>query len=133
MTQSGHSDGQLLAHHFRQRVDQAGMPSEATGLSRTLKLRAISDEMAPRLPAKFPSVSIAPALGCGGRVSEEIEGTQAGSEGPIAGVDPVAVTLALGGADPEIANAFLKKQSVLVEKQSNLADLRAKELGHELE
>jgi tetratricopeptide (TPR) repeat protein len=66
-------------------------------------------------------------------VSEEIEGTQAGSEGPIAGVDPVAVTLALGGADPEIANAFLKKQSILVEKQSNLADLQAKELAHELE
>lgn len=66
-------------------------------------------------------------------MSEETVGAESVPEGPGAGVDPVAVTLALGGADPEIANAFLKKQGVLVEKQANLADLQAKELAHELE
>lgn len=65
-------------------------------------------------------------------MSEETAAAESVPKALGAGGDPVAVTLALGGADPEIANAFLKKQSILVEKQSNLADLQAKELVHEL-
>ena len=83
------------------------------------------------LPARLLSVSMTTNL-AGAGMSEETTGARSAPEGPGAGMDPVAVSLALGGADREEANAFLKKQSVLVEKQSNLADLQAKELAHEL-
>jgi len=71
------------------------------------------------------------SLGAG--VSEETAGADSAPEGSGAGVDPVAVSLALGGASQAQSDAFLEKQSVLVEKQSHLADLQAKELAHELE
>ncbi len=63
-------------------------------------------------------------------MSEETAGADSASEGSGAGVDPVAVSLALGGASQAQFDAFLEKQSVLVEKQSHLADLQAKELAH---
>ena len=65
-------------------------------------------------------------------MSEETAGAESAPEGSGSGVDPVAVALALGGASQAQSDAFLKKQSVLIEKQGNLADLQAKEFAHEL-
>lgn len=59
-------------------------------------------------------------------MSEETRGADTVAESAGAGVDPVAVALALGGASQAQADAFLKKQA-------HLADLQAKELAHELE
>jgi tetratricopeptide (TPR) repeat protein len=50
-------------------------------------------------------------------VSEEKEGSESGSDGIGAGIDPVAVALALGGASREKADAFLNDQSRLIEVQ----------------
>jgi tetratricopeptide (TPR) repeat protein len=50
-------------------------------------------------------------------VSEESERADPGSAGNGAGVDPVAMTLALGGADREEANAFLRDQRKLISVQ----------------
>jgi len=58
-------------------------------------------------------------------VSEETAGAESAPESPGAGVDPVAVALALGGASQERADAFLKRQEAFI-------DLQAKELAHEL-
>ncbi len=49
-----------------------------------------------------------------------------------AGVDPVAVAIALGGASQAQADAFLKDQRSLIEDQKHLVRLQAKELAHEL-
>jgi tetratricopeptide (TPR) repeat protein len=66
-------------------------------------------------------------------LSEELEGAESAPEGSGAGVDPVAVALALGGASQERADAFLKKQEGLIDDQRKLVGLQAKELAHELE
>ena len=66
-------------------------------------------------------------------MSEETAGAESAPESPGAGVDPVAVALALGGASQERADAFLKKQEALVDEQRNLVSLQAKELAHELD
>jgi tetratricopeptide (TPR) repeat protein len=58
-------------------------------------------------------------------MSEETERLGSGPEGHGAGVDPVAVSLALGGADREEANAFLRQQTLLSQNQNALiADQR---------
>ena len=58
-------------------------------------------------------------------MSEETAGAESAPESPGAGVDPVAIALAISGADREEANAFLRDQRKLVA-------LQAKELSHEL-
>ncbi len=62
-----------------------------------------------------------------GRV-EEAEGLESGFAGAEAagasGVDPVAVALALNGASREEADAFLRKQQALAEKQCSLIDMQ---------
>jgi tetratricopeptide (TPR) repeat protein len=65
-------------------------------------------------------------------MSEEIERADSAPEGRGPSVDPVAVALALGGARPEDAKAFLEKQSHLADEQIALTRLQAKELAHEL-
>jgi len=50
-------------------------------------------------------------------MSEETAGAEAAPEGPGAGVDPVAIALALGGASQERADAFLKKQEAFIDDQ----------------
>jgi tetratricopeptide (TPR) repeat protein len=50
-------------------------------------------------------------------VSEETAGADSAPEGPSAGVDPVAVALALGGASQVQADAFLKKQAAFIDDQ----------------
>jgi len=55
-----------------------------------------------------------------------------GAEASGAGVDPVAVALALNGASREAANAFLQDQRSLIADQKDLVRLQAKELAHEL-
>ena len=52
-------------------------------------------------------------------MAEETEGQETGAEASGAGVDPAAVALALGGASREEADAFLKKQSALVDLQKH--------------
>jgi hypothetical protein len=74
---------------------------------------------------------------------EEAEGPESGGAGAevtgAAGVDPVAVALALGGASREEADAFLREQRAvlhnqksLIDEQTKLTQLQAKELSHEL-
>src|SRR6185437_16512728 len=66
-------------------------------------------------------------------MSEEVEG--GGVSGPErngTGADPVAVSLALGGASQAQADAFLEDQRSLIADQKNLVRLQAKELAHEL-
>jgi hypothetical protein len=70
------------------------------------------------------------AVGAG--VSEEKEGASNGPEGNGAGIDPVAVALALGGASQAKADAFLDDQRSLIADQKNLVRLQAEELRHEL-
>src|ERR1019366_217824 len=53
----------------------------------------------------------------GGCVAEENEGKDTGAEAPGAGVDPVAVALALCGASQAQADAFLKKQEAFIDDQ----------------
>src|SRR5271168_1184185 len=65
-------------------------------------------------------------------MSEETEALEVDSESAVGGVDPVAAGLALAGASREQADAFLKKQSTLIDDQQNLVRLQAKELAHEL-
>jgi hypothetical protein len=60
------------------------------------------------------------AVGAG--VSEETAGAESAPENPGAGVDPVAVALALGGASREEADAFLKDQRKVLLKQGALID-----------
>ncbi len=55
------------------------------------------------------------SLGAG--VSEDKEGPESAPEGIGAGVDPVAIALALGGASRERADAFLRKQEALIDDQ----------------
>ena len=58
-------------------------------------------------------------------MSEETEGQDTGAEavaGGVAGVDPVAVALALGGASREEADGFLKDQRAVLLKQGALID-----------
>jgi len=50
-------------------------------------------------------------------MSEETAGGQSAPEGPGAGVDPVAIALALGGASQERADAFLRKQEAFIDDQ----------------
>jgi len=69
------------------------------------------------LPARLLSVSMITNLAVGAGMSEETTGARSASEGPDAGIDPVAVSLALGGADREEANAFLRKQGALIDDQ----------------
>jgi tetratricopeptide (TPR) repeat protein len=52
-------------------------------------------------------------------MSEEKERVESGGENTIAGVDPIAVALALGGASREDANAFLQKQASLIDLQKH--------------
>ena len=66
-------------------------------------------------------------------MSEEVEGGGvSGPEGNGTGADPVAVSLALGGASQAQADAFLEDQRSLIADQKNLVRLQAKELAHEL-
>jgi hypothetical protein len=64
---------------------------------------------------------------------EEAEGLESGAAGVEAsralGVDPVAVTLALGGASREEADNFLRNQNALVADQRRLVSLQAQELS----
>jgi hypothetical protein len=53
----------------------------------------------------------------GAGVSEETVGAESAPENPGAGVDPVAVTLALGGASQERADSFLRKQEAFIDDQ----------------
>jgi hypothetical protein len=62
---------------------------------------------------------MAGSKGCGGRVSEEIAGAESVPESLGAGVDPVAVALALGGASRDDAHEFLKKQGALIDNQNH--------------
>jgi tetratricopeptide (TPR) repeat protein len=62
----------------------------------------------------------------GSGVSEETAGVESAPEGPGAGIDPAAFAMALGAADREEANAFLRDQRKLIQ-------LQAKELAHDLE
>jgi len=55
------------------------------------------------------------SLGAG--VSEEAAGADSAPEGPSAGVDPVAVAWALGGASRAQADAFLKMQEAFIDDQ----------------
>lgn len=58
-------------------------------------------------------------------MSEETEGQDIGAEavaGGVAGADPFAAAIALGGASRERADAFLKKQEALTDKQGALVD-----------
>ena len=58
-------------------------------------------------------------------MAEENESKDAGAEGPGAGVDPIAVALALGGASQAQADAFLKKQAAFIDDQREfIADQR---------
>ena len=59
-------------------------------------------------------------------MSEETTGPESAPERPGAGIDTVAVALALGGASQKRADAFLKRQEAFIE-------LQAKELSHELD
>jgi hypothetical protein len=65
-------------------------------------------------------------------MAEESEGLDTGAQAPVAGADPAAIAVALGGASREIADRFLKKQEALICDQRNLVQLQAKELAHEL-
>ncbi len=65
-------------------------------------------------------------------MSEEIEGAGTGPDGNGVSADPVAVSLALGGASQAQADAFLQDQRSLIADQKNLVRLQAKELAHEL-
>jgi tetratricopeptide (TPR) repeat protein len=56
-------------------------------------------------------------LAVGAGVSEETAGAESAPEGPGAGVDPVAIALALGGASQERADAFLRKQEAFIDDQ----------------
>jgi tetratricopeptide (TPR) repeat protein len=69
------------------------------------------------LPAKAPSVSMVQNRLWGAEVSEETAGAESAPEGPGAGVDPVAIALALGGASQERADAFLRKQEAFIDDQ----------------
>jgi tetratricopeptide (TPR) repeat protein len=60
-------------------------------------------------------------------VAEETE-QDTGAEASGAGVDPVAVALALGGASREEADAFLKDQRKFIAKQSHHLDEQFKQL-----
>jgi tetratricopeptide (TPR) repeat protein len=59
---------------------------------------------------------------------EEAEGPEAGSSGTeptgAAGIDPVAIALALNGASREKADAFLEDQRAFVNNQSSLIDIQ---------
>ena len=58
-------------------------------------------------------------------MAEETEGQDTGVQavaGSVAGVEPAAVALALGGASREDARAYLLKQSALADKQSAFID-----------
>ena len=50
-------------------------------------------------------------------MTEETEGQEAGAEASGAGVDPAAMALALGGADRDAANAYLKDQRAFIADQ----------------
>ena len=50
-------------------------------------------------------------------MSEETAGAEAAPESPGAGIDPVAVALALGGASRAQADAFLRKQEAFIDDQ----------------
>jgi hypothetical protein len=69
-------------------------------------------------------------------VAEEAEGLEPGAAAAGPGVDPVAVSLALGAAVQSErvaarAEAFLEKQGALSNRQSRLADLRIAEMTRE--
>jgi tetratricopeptide (TPR) repeat protein len=66
-------------------------------------------------------------------VSEETAGAESVPEGSSAGIDPVSLSLALGGASQAQADAFLKKQEAFIDDQRRLVGLQARELAHELE
>ena len=65
-------------------------------------------------------------------MSEETSGAESAPEGLRAGIDPVAVALALGGASQTAADAFLQDQRSLIDDQKHLVRLQTKELAHEL-
>jgi tetratricopeptide (TPR) repeat protein len=65
-------------------------------------------------------------------MSEEAERLDTAAEATVTGIDQTAIALALCGARPEDAKAFLEKQGHLAEEQIALTRLQAKELAHEL-
>ena len=58
-------------------------------------------------------------LAVGAGMSEETAGADSAPESPGAGVDPVAVALALGGASQAQADAYLNKQAHLADLQAH--------------
>ena len=62
-------------------------------------------------------------------MSEETAGADSAPEGPGAGVDPVAVALALGGASQAQADAFLKKQEAFIDDQRHHLHEQLKQLS----
>jgi tetratricopeptide (TPR) repeat protein len=62
-------------------------------------------------------------------VSEETVGAESAPEGPGAGVDPVAISLALGGASQERADAFLVKQEAFIDDQRHHLHEQLKQLS----
>jgi tetratricopeptide (TPR) repeat protein len=65
-------------------------------------------------------------------VSEETEAASDGPEGNGAAIDPTAIALALAGASPADANAFLKDQRALIAKHCALADDQRQHLHEQL-
>lgn len=65
-------------------------------------------------------------------MSEESAGAESVPEGPVAGVDPVAMVLAPGGASQERADAFLKsgKAQFVRAAQLDLTPSEKSELAH---
>jgi tetratricopeptide (TPR) repeat protein len=61
-------------------------------------------------------------------MSEDVEGPESGAEASAAGVDPVAASLALGGASRDRADSFLKMQEALIAKQNHHLDEQLKNL-----
>ncbi len=61
-------------------------------------------------------------------MSEETAGAESVPEGPGADADPVAVTLALGGASQAQADAFLRKQEAFVDDQRHHLHEQLKQL-----
>ena len=65
-------------------------------------------------------------------MSEETAGADSAPESPGAGIDPVAVALALGGASQAQADAFLKKQEALIDDQRHHLNEQFKQLRMDL-
>jgi tetratricopeptide (TPR) repeat protein len=63
-------------------------------------------------------------------MAEETENRSPGASA-AGGVDPAAAAMALGGASRAEADAFLRKQSALADKQSRFLDLQIEELSRE--